>query len=57
MPRALELSGDGGPDAMCPTCQSILAWKLAHDGLEKQLVLAEVGSKCSSVSKHPSFGG
>lgn len=30
--RALELSGDGAPDAMYPTCQSILAWKLAHDG-------------------------
>lgn len=32
MPRALELSGDGGPDARCPTCQSILAWQPAHDG-------------------------
>lgn len=23
--RALVLSGDGGPDAMCPTCQNIMA--------------------------------
>lgn len=45
MPRAVGLSGDGGPEARCPTCQSVTARKLARSGWGGQTTrLAEVGS-------------
>lgn len=57
--RALVLSGDGGPDALCPTCQSITTWKPAHQARagETTSLPAEVGSQCSSIIQHLGCGG
>lgn len=51
----MVLSGDGGPDAMCPTCQSIMTWKLVHWGWvgETTSLPIEVGNKCSSIIETP----
>ena len=45
VPKALVLSGDGDPDTMGPTCQSLMVWKLAHWGWvgETTSLLAEGG--------------
>lgn len=39
---------------MCPTCQSIMTWKLAHWGWVGETSLPiEVGNKCSSIIETP----